>query len=255
MSLTFEANVGAPIAMIGNGKKSKAKHILSVAAKKSDVRQELKEVKLGDNETFLPICDPNKERSVLYITGMSGSGKSFFTADWIKRYKQIYPKNNVYLLSSLDSDNSIDKIKDLYRIKLNEFVEDKWTIDDLKDSCIIFDDTDCITDKNIKKEIDLLLNSVLQTGRHTFTSVIFTSHLATCGKDSRMILAEAHSVVLFPGTMGQRNLKYICESYFGLDANEIKKLKKLDGRWVQINRTYPKSILSEKYACLPSLID
>jgi hypothetical protein len=55
--------------------------------------------------------------------------------------------------------------------------------------------------------------------------------------------------------MGQRNLKYICESYFGLDANEIKKLKKLDGRWVQINRTYPKSILSEKYACLPSLID
>ena len=157
MSLTFEANVGSPIAMIGTGKKGKAKHILSVAAKKSDVRQELKEVKLGESETFLPICDPNKERSVLYITGMSGSGKSFFTADWIKRYKQVYPKNNVYLLSSLDQDDSIDKIKDLYRIKLNEFVEDKWTIDDLKDSCIIFDDTDCVSDKNIKKEIELTI--------------------------------------------------------------------------------------------------
>ena len=255
MSLNFE-NQGTAIAMIGlSNKKSKIKHILSVAPKKTDVKQPFLELKLGENETFLPICDPEKERSVLYITGMSGSGKSYFTADWIKRYKQIYPKNNVYLLSSLDQDDSIDKIKDLYRIKLNEFVEDKWTIDDLKDSCIIFDDTDCVTDKNIKKEIDLLLNSVLQTGRHTSTSVIFTSHLATCGKDSRMILAEAHSVVLFPMTMGARNLKYICESYFGLDANEIKKLKKLDGRWVMINRTYPKSILSEKYACIPSLLD
>jgi len=254
MSLNFE-NQGTAIAMIGNGKKSKIKHILSVAPKKTDVKQPFLELKLGENETFLPICDPEKERSVLYITGMSGSGKSYFTADWIKRYKQIYPKNNVYLLSSLDQDDSIDKIKDLYRIKLNEFVEDKWTIDDLKDSCIIFDDTDCIQDKSIKKEIDLLLNSVLQTGRHSRTTVIFTSHLATMGKDSKIILAEAHSVVLFPATMGARNLKYICEQYFGLSPEEVKKLKKLEGRWVQINRTYPKSILSEKYACLPALLD
>ena len=253
MALNFE-NDGTPLAMIKKGKKT-TKHVLSVADKKGEVRYPFNEVLLKEDETFVPICDPKKERSVIYVSGMSGSGKSYFTAEWVRRYKNFFPKNNVFLLSSLDQDDSIDKIKDLYRIRLPEFVEDNWTIDDLKDSCIIFDDTDCIADKIIKKKIDLLLNSVLQTGRHTRTTVIFTSHLPTAGKDTKIILAEAHSVVLFPATMGQRNLKYITEQYFGLSPNEVKKLKKLDSRWVMINRTYPKSILSEKYACLPSLIE
>ena len=251
--LNFE-NEGTPLALIQKGKKT-TKHILCVADNKGEVRHPFKEIQLREDESFAPICDPKKERSVLYISGMSGSGKSYFTADWVRRYMTFFPKNNVYLLSSLDQDDSIDKIKDLYRIRLPEFVEDNWTIDDLKDSCIIFDDTDCISDKNIKKKIDALLNSVLQTGRHTRTTCIFTSHLPTAGKDTKVILAEAHSVVLFPATMGQRNLKYITEQYFGMSPNEVKKLKKLDSRWVMINRTYPKSILSEKYACLPSLIE
>jgi len=253
MALNFE-NDGIPLAMIQKGKKM-TKHVLSVADKKGEVRHPFDEILLQGDEIFVPICDPKKERSVIYVSGMSGSGKSYFTAEWVRRYKHFFPKNNVFLLSSLDQDDSIDKIKDLYRIRLPEFVEDNWTIDDLKDSCIIFDDTDCISDKTIKKKIDLLLNSVLQTGRHTRTTVIFTSHLPTAGKDTKIILAEAHSVVLFPATMGQRNLKYITEQYFGLSPNEVKKLKKLDSRWVMINRTYPKSILSEKYACLPSLIE
>jgi hypothetical protein len=254
MSLNFES-VGVPIAFIGDGKKKKLKQFLSVAEHKKDVKNPYLEYTLQGEEQFLPIPDPNKERSIIYISGQSGSGKSYWVAEWCKRYKQLYPKNNIYLLSSLEEDSSIDRIKDLYRIKLPEFMEDNWIVEDLKDSCIILDDTDAIIDKNIKKKIDILLNSILQVGRHHNTTCLFTSHLATCGKETKMILAECHSVVLFPKNMGNRSLKYILESYFGLDNKEIKKLKNLEGRWVQINRTYPKSILSEKYACLPALLD
>ena len=254
MSLNFE-NIGTPIAYIGNGKKSKIKQILSVAENKKDIKHPFNEFTLKENEQFLPIPDPSKERSVIYITGQSGSGKSYFTAEWCKRYKQMYPNNNIYLLSSLEEDSSIDKIKDLYRIKLPEFMEDDWKVEDFKDSVLILDDTDAITDKAIKKKIEILVNAVLQTGRHYNCTCLFTSHLATCGKETKMILAECHSVVLFPKNMGNRSLKYILESYFGLDTKEIKKLKGLEGRWVQIIRSYPKAVLSEKYACLPSLID
>jgi hypothetical protein len=55
--------------------------------------------------------------------------------------------------------------------------------------------------------------------------------------------------------MGNRQMKYLLEGYFGLDSKEIKKLKKLEGRWTMICKTYPKTILSEKEAFLPSLID
>ena len=254
MSLNFE-NQGSPIAYVGTGKKSKLKQILSVAEHKKDVKHPFIEYTLQGEEKFLPIPDPSKERSVIYITGQSGSGKSYWVADWCKRYKQIFPKNNIYLLSSLEEDSSIDKIKDLYRIKLPEFMEDNWVVADLKDSVLILDDTDAITDKAIKKKIEILTNSILQTGRHYNTTCLFTSHLATMGKETKMILAECHSVVLFPKNMGNRSLKYILESYFGLDNKEIKKLKNLEGRWVQIIRSYPKGVLSEKYACLPALLD
>jgi hypothetical protein len=254
MALNFEG-IGIPIAFISDGKKKKLKQFLSVCEKAKDIKHPYLEYTLQGEEQFLPIPDPEKERSIIYCTGQSGSGKSFWVADWCKRYQQMYPKNEIYLLSSLTEDSSIDKIKGLNRIKLEEFMEDNWVVEDFKNACLILDDTDAITDKNIKKKIDILLNSILQVGRHHNTSCLFTSHLATMGKETKMILAECHSVVLFPKNMGNRSLKYILESYFGLDNKEIKKLKNLEGRWVQINRTYPKSILSEKYACLPSLID
>jgi len=254
MALNFEG-VGTAIAFIGDKKHKKLKQFLSVAEHKKDVKHPYLEYTLQGEEQFLPIPDPDKERSIIYITGQSGSGKSFWVADWVKRYQQMYKGNEIYLLSSLTEDSSIDKIKGLNRIKLEEFMEDNWVVEDFKNSVLILDDTDAITDKNIKKKIDVLVNSVLQTGRHFNCSCLFTSHLATMGKETKMILAECQSVVLFPKNMGNRSLKYILESYFGLDNKEIKKLKNLEGRWVQINRTYPKSILSEKYACLPSLID
>jgi hypothetical protein len=254
MALNFEG-IGTPIAFIGDKKHKKLKQFLSVAEHKKDVKHAYLEYTLQGEEQFLPIPDPDKERSIIYITGQSGSGKSWWVAEWCKRYQQMYKGNEIYLLSSLTEDSSIDKIKGLNRIKLEEFMEDNWVVEDFKNSVLILDDTDAITDKNIKKKIDVLLNSVLQTGRHFNCSCLFTSHLATMGKETKMILAECQSVVLFPKNMGNRSLKYILESYFGLDNKEIKKLKNLEGRWVQINRTYPKSILSEKYACLPSLID
>lgn len=113
MSLNFE-NQGTPIAYIGTGKKSKLKQILSVSENKKDVKHPFIEYTLKEEEQFLPISDPNKERSVIYITGQSGSGKSWWVAEWCKRYKQMYKNNNIYLLSSLEEDSSIDKIKDCF---------------------------------------------------------------------------------------------------------------------------------------------
>ena len=70
------------------------------------------------NEYVQQISDKETERSILYITGPSGSGKSYYTRNYVLEYKKMFPKNNIYLFSSLDSDETLDKIPKIKRIKL-----------------------------------------------------------------------------------------------------------------------------------------
>ena len=127
-----------------------------------------------------------------------------------------------------------------------EFLKEDWEIEDFRDSLVIFDDTDCITDKKTRLKVNGILNMILETGRHTNTYCIYTSHLACAGNDTKRILNEAHSITFFPATAGGRTLKYLLESYMGLDKEQIQKVKHLGSRWVTVCKSYPKCILSEK---------
>jgi len=41
-------------------------------------------------------------------------------------------------------------------------------------------------------------------------------------------------------------MKYVCDSYLGMDKTEIEKIKRLDSRAVTVLKTYPKVVVSEK---------
>ena len=41
---------------------------------------------------------------------------------------------------------------------------------------------------------------------------------------------------------------YLLVNYFGLDRDQIKRIKKLNSRWVQINKGFPMSVVSDKEA-------
>jgi hypothetical protein len=59
-------------------------------------------------------------------------------------------------------------------------------------------------------------------------------------------LNECNSITFNYRTFGNRTLKYLLDSYLGLDKKQIERLKKLDGRMITILKTYPKLVLSEK---------
>ena len=247
MTLNFE-NVGIPIAIIKKeGKKNTPVIFLD---EKSEARHNLLEIITKDGETIQPIPNPAKERSCIFVAGQSGSGKSYWTFLYVSEWKRLFPKREVYLFSSLTSDTgSIDKIKNIKKIKVNEdLLNDDLTAEDFKDSLVIFDDTDCLTNKKIKLKVNGILNNILETGRHHNVYCIYTSHQCCKGAETKTILNECSSVVLFPSTVGGKTLKYLLDSYFGLDKKQILKLKHLKSRWVVINRTYPLTILSEKEA-------
>jgi len=254
--MNFE-NQGQPISIIKNSKAKDKKFspILFVTDKKESAIRPFDELKLGENDgEFQPIPNPETERQILYITGASGSGKSYYTKQYCMEYRRLFPKNAIYLFSSINEDSSIDEIKGLQRIKLTpKLLEDEITSADFKDSMVIFDDTDCLTDKKMKLKVNGILNSILETGRHTNTYCIYTSHLPCAGNDTKRILNEAHTITFFPHSLGGRSLKYLLEGYLGLDKAQIKKIKSLKSRWVSVLKTYPQVVISVKEAYLVSL--
>jgi uncharacterized protein YnzC (UPF0291/DUF896 family) len=220
---------------------------------KKEVKNYLEEIDLIDEDEEVQIV-PNKktERSILYITGSSGSGKSYYTKEYIKQYHLVYPKAPVYLFSSLSDDPTLDSIKYLKRIKLNDkFLNTDFTIEDFENMLVIFDDTDVISNKYMKMKLTEIRNMILETGRHTRTSFIYTSHIANKGNETKTILNEAHSITIFPNTAGARTIKYLLENIFGLDKYQIKKIKQIGttkSRWITITKTYPLIVLHQKGA-------
>lgn len=242
--MNFEQE-GLDILKIYNKDDKKGKSVY-ITSDEDKLKNPLKEIKLKSNETINLIPPKKRERSVLYITGQSGSGKSYFAGQYINEYKKQYPKRKCYLFSSLSDDKSLDANKNINRVPLSDkFLNTSFTIEDFKNTLLIFDDIDVIKNKVLKNKLFGILENVLQTGRHQNTDVIYTSHVPCAGKDTKIILMEATSVTIFPKTLGARTIKYLLEQYFGLDKDQVKKLKKLKTRPVTIIKSYPNVILYE----------
>jgi hypothetical protein len=248
---------GSPVALIvEEGKKKNS--IISVEKNKDKVNHYFTEFKCKPHQHIQPLPDVSKERTILYVSGQSGSGKSFFCKNFAQHYKKLFPKREVFLFSALAEDKgSIDKVKDIKRVKIHEdgFLIEPIDTHDFKDSLVIFDDCEAIGDRKLRKKIWEIQNSILTTGRHSNTSCCVCTHTLTNGNETKLILNEAHGIVLFPNGLGGRSLKYCLEGYFGLEKDQIKKIKKLDSRWVCVLKTYPMCVLSEKECYILNIHD
>jgi len=246
--MNFESN-GALVARI-NGTKKK----LHVTDKIEEGDAIHKEIKLPSTQSFQLVPNTEMERQILYICGASGSGKSFFAKQYCEEYTKQHKKNAIYLFSSIPEDPSVDSIKNLKRVQIAdpEFLDEDWSISDFENSLIIFDDCDCISDKQVRTKIQTIAEMCLETGRHKNISIIFTSHTACNGHQTKKILNESHSITLFLRSLGGKALKYLLESYLGLSKQQIKRVKlmKGDGRALTITKTYPSVAFSEKRAIL-----
>ena len=202
------------------------------------------------NEVIQQIPNKDSERFVSYISGQSGSGKSYYAKQLAIQYNELYKKRPVYLFSMIqDDDVSLKGIKNLKRVQFNdEFMAYDYDAEDFKNCLCIFDDTDCVVNKAVKHKLKEILMMVLQTGRHNGTSVIYCSHIACNGPDTRVILNECHSITLFLKTMQGRSIKYLLENYMSLDKHQIKQLKSLNSRAITICKTIPNVVLAKNVA-------
>lgn len=198
-----------------------------------------KEIVLQEGE-LTTMFDTTLERQVFMIAGMSGSGKSTYTAGLCRTYKKQFPNNKIILFSNKPSDPVFDRLEYVERIIINEeLLIDPITLNEIQESLVIFDDVEYSAMKDIDKELDRIRDLILQQGRSFKVSFIYISHQANNYKQTRTILNECNSVTIFPSMTTRYSLNYLLNKYFGFDKNQITKIVRLPSRWVTIFKSPP----------------
>lgn len=178
----------------------------------------------------------------LYVSGVSGSGKSTFISNWLKEYlKKAHKNEPVYVFSSVSHDAVLDDKfpENIERVDCNEsLISEPIDPEDLEDCVVLMDDTDSILNKKVNKTIVDLRDNILERGRHTNTRMLCTSHILSNYKATRKLLNEATTVVVFPKSGQSFLIRTFLEKYCGLDKAQIKKFMGLKSRWVSITRQY-----------------
>ena len=200
---------------------------------------------------------PNVDsRSVDFIAGPSGSGKSTCAVNLATIFKKVFPEKDIYLFSRTDFKND-PVFRDLHpiQIKIDESLLDK-PIDitqELKGGAlIIFDDCNTLQNDKLKKEIDKLMNDIMEIGRKLGIWIIITNHLVIPSekKMARTVLNEMHTLTVFPKSGSAQQIRYCLKTYFGLPEKQIQEILNLPSRWVMINKSYPQFVIHEKGAYL-----
>jgi energy-coupling factor transporter ATP-binding protein EcfA2 len=242
--------IGREICQIENGKCAGKVVYYSDKSSGDDTHglfKEFSHLELNGDSKFAPYPDKTKERNVITCFGPSGSGKSFYVKLFLRAYKKEYPSNEIYMFSKLKDDKSLDDIAGIKRVKIDDdLLHDPLETDDFKDSCVIMDDTDALLNKHHKRAVDDLKNSVLETGRHTNSTLLITSHLACKGLETRTVLNESHQITIYLSSGSSYD--YLLTNYLGFSRKQIALLKTFaeNSRWVTIVRGFPQIIFTEK---------
>ena len=205
----------------------------------------------GSQFEVLPTIDQHK-RDCIFITGCSGSGKSWWVKKFAENYNKVWEqKRPIYLISKLEEDSTLDNAQcKINRINLESLITKPLDINEkeMENCLVIFDDFDTLEntkEKPLLKTVQKLIDDCLIMGRHLNISVCVISHYTSNYKASRIILIESTKIVVYPHACSAHALKYLLGTHVGIDAQEIKNIKKLGSRWVCFDRNYPQVMYSE----------
>ena len=106
--LNFE-KIGQPIAQIQNST-GKLKNKVVYLDSNAKPLHGFNELKLDGDAYFQLLPDDKKTRQINYVSGQSGSGKTYWIKKYLQEYKKLYKSNEIYVFSPFDEDVSFDGI-------------------------------------------------------------------------------------------------------------------------------------------------
>ena len=162
------------------------------------------------SERLFPLCNIVGEREIVYITGASGSGKTYFANKYIMNYHKIYPENKLIYLSNndIDNDKSVEmphlytvlKPDDLVNYMIDNYDEAK-VMKTFSNSIILCDDLMNIHStkhKNIVQQVHKFIDRALELFRRINCSIVYIAHNETEYRLTRLLLTELTKYICFP---------------------------------------------------------
>jgi len=209
-------------------------------------------IKKMNGNNILPFFEIKKNKNKVFhsfFSGSTGSGKSYLARKLIEQIKPAL----VFVFSSVD-DGDFDNIPNVKSVKVDLIKimdENKLDINGIYDlipngSICIFDDILSFGLKLSKPYIELRL-MLLQKGRHKQVSCFVIEQMALGGnsKGSREVLLNCQYFFCFPRS-NFNSFEKLSKIYLGLTKQQIAYLRKLDSRYVMINKAYPSYYISSK---------
>ena len=195
-----------------------------------------------------PPHDP-AQRQCIWTFGMSGSGKSTILRSYARRYRQLWPRRPIVLISQLHEDETLDLLADeigMRRLSITSLLDHPLEIDELgkNGSLILFDDIDAL-DKESDLAVHDAITKIATMGRHALCSMLIASHTPTNGLKTRVILSEMHAFVCFSHGASPSAIDYLLERYAGLSKIQCRNARKLRSRWFMVSKMYPGYVIAD----------
>ena len=185
---------------------------------------------------FLLPCFDVEQRTIMYICGQSGSGKTTYAYNLAKLYLEMFKDAQIFMFSIKTSDKSIDGIQKLLgpdqyygRININETFGEKGEGDPLdlsyyENSLCIFDDYEAIEDKDVKKKLFILRQRMTTVGRDKHIHMCIISHLIIDTKYSdysRQMCLESHYFIISSKTIAKQLESFLKNYIIGNNKKKI----------------------------------
>ena len=199
-------------------------------------------MKVIEGEDVQVIPSPECER--LIIGGTSGSGKSWFAANYAKMWQKLFPDKKIYLFARQEDDRAFDDIELEEIIASPDLLEEALDIHTFEDSLVIFDDMDNLQDKKVLDYIHGLINDLMACGRKKNVYVMYITHKFKNHQKTKIALNESNKLVFFNGT-GDKNNIDVLKDYANMLPLEIKMLTTLPARWCCVERNRPRYVVHE----------
>jgi len=201
---------------------------------------------------IIPSTDKDK-RDVIYVAGASGSGKSYQAKIFADNYRRLFPHREVYLISKLAEDSTLDSMKTGVpeRLDYSTFVDSPPDINTFSNSLVIADDFDTI-DGKAGKALKLFLDDIAIMGRKhhenqgNVSLLVLTHKLSDYGR-TRVLLNESSHYLLYPQSTAFNQLSNLLEKYIGLTKDDLRRIRRL-GRWVLISKNFPQYVMAQHHA-------
>lgn len=225
--------------MIKRESKSKTKELVDIlfiddVSKKTIDADDFKSNKILhlDNAFWIPALGTRKFDGHIYISGATGSGKSFIIR---KIIDNDYRKRDCILFSDLNDKDPAYQGMSYTKYDEKGENDSKWLKDNQSNKIMIFDDVQY--NENILKYRDYML----EKGRHIGTVVISVNHKLQDYHATKVPLNECRFIIAFPCSNRGSVFRYLKDE---IEVN-VKMIQDIldvacdEGRHLVVHRFYP----------------